>query len=149
MRKSISFVLILIMALLQPVSLFAQEAKITDISKGQKAPFDGVLFNIEAAAKVMAEKKFAEEECRLKIDLELEKLKANLNLQLENKNVTIEANQKKYHSILQIKDQEIKRLTELAIDADGDYSKWWALGGFVSGILVTTGIFFITSGATK
>jgi len=149
MRKSLSVILVLLIALLHPTLSFAQEAKITDLTKGQKAPFNGVLFNTQAAAKIMADQKFAQEECQLKIDLELEKLQADLNLQLESTKVTLKSNEKKYQSILQIKDEEIKRLTELALESEGDYKHWWAMGGFVSGALITVGIFYLAAGASK
>ena len=50
---------------------------------------------------------------------------------------------------VEIKNEEIDRLTNLAIDADGSYSHWWATGGFVVGAFVSLGIFYAALEASK
>jgi hypothetical protein len=47
---------------------------------------------------------------------------------------------------MEIKDGEIERLTEIALEADdGDYSHWWFVGGVIIGVATTIGIAFAVS----
>lgn len=142
MQKAISFILISILVLLQPLSALAQSPTVTDLEKGQTAPYSGVLFNPEAAAQLLAQQKYADAECELKIDLELDKLGAQMDLINESLKVSLRATESKYDSIIKIKNDEIDRLTDLAINSDADYTHWWTAGGFVVGALVSLAIFY-------
>jgi len=142
MQKAISFILISILVLLQPLSALAQSPTVTDLEKGQTAPYSGVLFNPEAAAQLLAQQKYADAECELKIDLELDKLGAQMDLINESLKVSLRATENKYDSIIKIKNDEIDRLTSLAINSDADYTHWWTAGGFVVGALVSLAIFY-------
>ena len=149
MQKAISFLLISILALLQPLSALAQSPTVTDLEKGQVAPYSGVLFNPEAAAQLLAQQKYADAECELKIDLELDKLGAQMDLINESLKVSLRATESKYDSIIKIKNDEIDRLTDLAINSDADYTHWWTAGGFVVGALVSLAIFYAAVETSK
>jgi hypothetical protein len=142
MQKAISFILISILVLLQPLSALAQSPTVTDLEEGQTAPYSGVLFNPEAAAQLLAQQKYADAECELKIDLEIDKLGAQMDLINESLKVSLRATENKYDSIIQIKNDEINRLTDLAVNSDADYTHWWTAGGFVVGALVSLAIFY-------
>ena len=43
---------------------------------------------------------------------------------------------------IKTKNDEIDRLTGLAINSDADYTHWWTAGGFVVGALVSLAIFY-------
>ena len=128
---------------------WAQEGVITEIQKGQKAPFTGVLMDAKAAAKVLTDQKYTAEECKLELDRELEILRAKLELDLKISQIKLESTNDKYKSLLDIKNEENKRLQELALERPNDYSHWWAAGGFVAGTLVALGIFFAAAEASK
>jgi hypothetical protein len=49
--------------------------------------------------------------------------------------------EKRYVSIISIKDTEIKRLSEAA-NNNNDYSVWWATGGIVAGIGLTLAVVY-------
>ena len=149
MQKGISFILISILVLLQPLSALAQSPTVTDLEKGQVAPYSGVLFNPEAAAQLLAQQKYADAECELKIDLELDKLGAQMDLINESLKVSLRATESKYDSIIKIKNDEIDRLTDLAINSDADYTHWWTAGGFVVGALVSLAIFYAAVETSK
>ncbi len=149
MQKAISFLLISILVLLQPLSALAQSPTVTDLEKGQIAPYSGVLFNPEAAAQLLAQQKYADAECELKIDLELDKLGAQMDLINESLKVSLRATENKYDSIIKIKNDEIDRLTSLAINSDADYTHWWTAGGFVVGALVSLAIFYAAVETSK
>ena len=51
--------------------------------------------------------------------------------------------------ILQIKNEEIGRLQDLALDRPNDYTLWWLTGGVVGGIILTTSIFVVAMGTTR
>ena len=152
-KQIISLILAFAMASLYPASLLAQEAdttpKLTDIKKGEAAPFDGVLFNSTAAAELLASKKYVDLDCKLKIDLELEKQLATLTLRSESLQISLDASKVKYDSIIEIKDNEIARLNDLVVEASSTNVEWWVAGGFLVGTAVSLGIFFAAAEAGK
>ena len=138
-----TLILILTLAFIFPAQIFAQEApKVTDIQKGQVAPFSGTLLNPPAAAQILAEKENLKSECKLQYDYIREREKAKCDLLLGNLNVSLDITQKKYESILQIKDDEIKRLQDIALEDSNDYSMWWFAGGVLGGILISIGVLY-------
>ena len=141
---------ILIFAIIFPATVFADELvpppTITGVNKGEPAPYTGVLLNPSAAAKIFAEKDYSGLECNLKIDFELGKLAATHALQMKSLQLSLDMSEKKYDSIISIKDKEIERLAKIAIESgDNSYSKWWAIGGFVAGVALTVGMFYVTA----
>jgi len=143
-------ILILTLTMIFPAYVFAQEApKITDIQEGQSAPFTGTLLNPAAAAQIIAEKENMESECKLRYDYIKSREQAKCDLLINNLNISLDITQKKYESIINIKDDEIKRLNEIALKSSGDYSHWWAAGGFIVGALVSIGIFYAAAQAAK
>jgi len=145
MKQLLSIFLVILFAF----PAWAQEGVITEIQKGQKAPFTGVLMDAKAAAKVLTDQKYTAEECKLELDRELEILRAKLELDLKISQIKLESTNDKYKSLLDIKNEENKRLQELALERPNDYSHWWAAGGFVAGTLVALGIFFAAAEASK
>jgi len=131
---------VLIFCIIFPTCSFANppvEPKITGLVKGESAPYSGVLLNSLAAARLFTERDFSEEECKLKIDFAVQKEFTRMNLLLESLKVTNDSLEQKYGTIIKIKDNEIKRLTDLAIKPKNNYSVWWASGGVIIGITLT------------
>ena len=149
MQKVTSFILIFILVLLQPTLTFAQAPTVTDLEKGQIAPYSGVLFNSQAAAQLLGQQKYADAECELKIDLEIDKLGAQMDLINETLKVSLRATESKYESIIDIKNDEINRLTGLAVNSDADYTHWWTAGGFIVGAVVSLAIFYAAVETSK
>ena len=153
MKQITSLILIFSMALLYPTSLLAQEVdntpKLTDVKEGDVVPFDGVLFNSTAAAELLANKKFIDLDCKLKIDLELEKQMVMLTLRSESLQISLDAANAKYNSIIEIKDNEIGRLNDLVVESSSTNVEWWVAGGFLVGTAVSLGIFFAAAEAGK
>ena len=117
------------------------QPKITSIAKDQPAPYSGVLLNTVAAAKIFTEKEFIDMECELRIEYAVQKEILRLNLLLETSKATVESMDKKYTSLLDIKDQEIKRLGKVASETN-DWSSLWYVGGIVTGIALTVAIVY-------
>jgi hypothetical protein len=115
--------------------------KIHNIKKNERAPFDGVLLNPTAAAKILADKSFYEKECDLRIKYEVDKESAKLNTVLKNQKVACESLENRYAAIIKIKDEEIKRLSSIVIDKK-DYSTLWLTGGVLAGIGLTIAVMY-------
>lgn len=143
----------MILALTAPPQAYAESTvptppTVMSVVKGELVPFSGVLLNPTAAAKLMVEKDFNFETCKLRIDHEVAKEAAKCNLLLKTTEVSLTSLKQKYDSVLAIKDKEIERLSAIAVEKK-DYTKWWAIGGFVSGAILTVGLVYITARVEK
>ena len=78
------------------------------LSKGQKAPFTGVLLSDHAAAKLFADLKFTEKECELKLSKELELATITYSAQIESFKLRLQVETERTEKLLSIKDERIK-----------------------------------------
>ena len=117
------------------------KGKITGLSKGEHAPYTGVLLDNIAAAKIFSDKKYFEEQWELKLQYELGKQKARLDLTIQSQKASLDALQEKHTTLMKLKDDEIKRLSDLAAGKE-DYTTWWAVGGVVVGIGLTIAVVY-------
>ena len=132
---------------------FAEEpipkGKITGLMKGQHAPYSGILLDNVSAARIFTDKKYFEDQWKLKLEYELGKERAKLNLKIETQKIALEALQEKHTTLINLKDEEIKRLSDIATGKE-DYSTWWAVGGVVVGIGLTLAVVFaVDAGVNK
>ena len=149
MKKIIS--LVLVCTLIFPTVLYAEPPDTTDIPdvpriqgilKGQSAPYSGVLLSTIAAARIFAQSDYSLTECQLRIDFEVEKEQARLQLLLDSTRASLESQRIRYDRVIEIKDAEIKRLTEIASKDVNDYSALWWAGGIATGIALTIGVVY-------
>ena len=146
--------LILCFSLVYAPVCFAEDTpipkgKITGLSKGEHAPYTGVLLDNIAAARVFSDKKYLKEQFDLKLQYELGKQKARLDLTIQSQKASLDALQEKHTTLIDIKDEEIKRLSDIAAGKE-DYSTWWAVGGVVVGIGLTLAVVFaVDAGVNK
>ena len=110
--------------------------------KGDKAPYDGMLLNPTAAAQVIAAKEAAVAECSLAKTYVLEREKAKCDLSVNSIGASLDALKDRHNSILSIKDEEIRRLNQIALKRPNAYSHWWFGGGIVVGIVTSVVIFY-------
>ena len=132
---------------------FAEEpalpkGKITGLSKGEHAPYTGVLLDNIAAARVFSNKKYFEEQWQLKLQYELGKQKARLDLTIQSQKASLDALQEKHTTLMKIKDDEIKRLSDLATGKE-DYTTWWTVGGVLVGIGLTIAVVYAVDAGTN
>ena len=92
MKQLLSIFLVILFAF----PAWAQEGVITEIQKGQRAPFTGVLMDAKAAAKVLTDQKYTAEECKIELDREIEILRAKLGLDLKISEIKLNAANEKY-----------------------------------------------------
>lgn len=137
---------------LAPVCLAEEtipKGKISGLMKGQKAPYSGVLLDNVSAARIFIDKKYFEDQWKLKLEYELGKERAKLNLTIETQKASLDALQEKHTTLINLKDKEIERLTEIAAGKE-DYSTWWAVGGVLAGIGLTLAVVFaVDAGVNK
>ena len=120
---------------------FAEEpipkGKITGLMKGQHAPYSGILLDNVSAARIFTDKKYFEDQW------------IKLNLKIETQKIALEALQEKHTTLINLKDEEIKRLSDIATGKE-DYSTWWAVGGVIVGIGLTLAVVFaVDAGVSK
>ena len=123
------------------------KGKITGLSKGEHAPYAGVLLDNIAAARIFSDKKYFEEQWQLKLQYELGKQKARLDLTIQSQKASLDALQEKHTALMKLKDDEIKRLSDLAAGKE-DYTTWWAVGGVIVGIGLTIAVVYAVDART-
>ena len=125
------------------------KGKITGLSKGEHAPYAGVLLDNIAAARIFSDKKYFEDQWQLKLQYELGKQKARLDLTIQSQKASLDALQEKHTTLMKLKDDEIKRLSDLAAGKE-DYTTWWAVGGVIVGIGLTIAVVYaVDAGVSK
>jgi len=146
MYRFLSFLLIF-QFIFAPVFVYAEETTdtplITNIKKGDLAPYDGSLLNKEALAKIQTEYDKQKKLCELETEYLTTRQKIDCDLKISAAKIELEALKKKYDSVVQIKQDEIERLQDLAIKNDGSNNKWWLAGGVAAGVLITVGMFLL------
>tara|TARA_R110000824_G_scaffold223663_1_gene411391 strand:- start:243 stop:719 length:477 start_codon:yes stop_codon:yes gene_type:complete len=138
LNKTIALVLTFCLVSLPTIALADEPllppaGKITGLRYKQPAPYSGVLLNSVAAAKLLTNKDFSDKQWELRLEYKLAKQSALLNLTIESQKVSHQALEKKHFTLMNIKDDEIERLSKIAANTN-DYSRWWAVGGVVVGI---------------
>ena len=150
MKQLISIFLV-IAIIFAPAAILAQQdpqskPEVTSLKKGDLAPFDGILLDPYAFAEIMAKMEIDSERFKLELDYLGKKKDAEWGLKYDSLQASFDGLQFKYDNILEIKDNEIKVLREIAIEKK-DYSIWWYAGGFLSGVVLCLGVLYVASNA--
>ena len=113
--------------------------KIAPIKSGEKAPFDGVLFDSVAAAEVIVDKQNSEAKCQIETEKKVEEEKAKLNLDIANLRAAVERSMKEKEMQEKVKNDHIKFLEKEAVKnvKKADNGKYWLIGGIAGGVLLT------------
>lgn len=143
-----------------PVSAHADETKvnpesvspgiITELRKGQLAPFSGILFSRDAAAKMYTQLKFTEEECKLKLSKELSLAKLDYDTKIELLKLRLDVEVEKNQKLLVVKNDRIKFLEKNIMPPKWyESGEFWFSMGVVGGILITVVSAYAIGQATK
>ena len=119
-----------------PTIAFAEEL-VTTVEKGEPAPFDGTLFNTQAAAKLMADLKFSKEACQLEIDKAVQIKGVTMQADIDALTVRLDTCQSLCEQRLQVRDDQIEFLTKELEGAAKPNKTGWFAGGVVAGIGLT------------
>ena len=139
----------LVLGLLIPNVAYAQDNTVLSVKKGDPVPFDGVLLSLDAAAKVLNDKRFTDEECDLRLEYQLSLLKENYELQLDFKDIEITSWKDRYESMMILKTAENDRLTDLIVKQKPSQGPLWVALGFGVGTLTSLGIFALSTEIVK
>ena len=119
------------------------------VEAGDLVPFDGVLLSLDAAAKIVTEKKFEDAECDLRIGYELHIQEEKYQLQLDYKDIEITSWKDKYESMMILKVAENDRLTDLVLKQKPGQGPFLVALGFGIGTLTSLGIFALSTEIVK
>jgi tRNA A-37 threonylcarbamoyl transferase component Bud32 len=141
--------------MMAPAIVLAEEIEtfpdyvVLPIEAGDIVPFDGVLLSLDAAAKIVTEKKFEDSECDLRIGYELHMQEERYQLQLDYKDIEISSLKDKYESMMILKVAENDRLTELILKQKPAQGPLLVALGFGVGTLTSLGIFALSTEIVK
>tara|TARA_Y100000310_G_scaffold237378_1_gene240661 strand:+ start:130 stop:588 length:459 start_codon:yes stop_codon:yes gene_type:complete len=145
--------LYLMIFLMCPALVWAEDAEpdydLVPIKAGEVAPFDGVLLSLDAAAKIVVEKKFEDAECDLRIGYELHMQEERFQLLLDYKDIEIHAWKDKYESMMILKVAENDRLMDLVLTQKPGKDPFLVALGFGIGTLTSLGIFALSTEIVK
>jgi|TARA_R110002020_G_scaffold103217_9_gene241654 hypothetical protein len=136
-----------------PTAVLAQDTEevvlpdytVIPVEAGDTVPFDGVLLSLDAAAKILSEKKFAGAECNLRLEYELQIQREVYELQLNYKDIEIQSWTDKYESMMILKIAENDRLAELVTNQKPATGPLLVALGFGIGTLTSLGIFGLST----
>jgi len=117
----------------------AEEAKFTNLKKGEVAPFDGRLFNDPAVSKLIVDHQFGDLECKLRVDFEIGQVKAEEQYRYDILYAKSEADNQRFTDVINIRDEHIKSLEKYVRPSN---AHWWAIGGFTVGAGATIGVMY-------
>ena len=120
----------------------ANGPRVTTLELDQKAPFAGTLMNPSAVSQIIAETEMARDECKLREGFAQEREKTKCDLTVSNVQASLDALNGKHNSIMDIKNNEIERLSKIALERPGKYNHWWFGGGVVVGVVTSIAIFY-------
>jgi len=137
---------LLILISFVPSTILAQEAngQFSRVLNGERVKFDAWCFNDPAFAQIKARLDLADERCQLKIDKAREEQEAAYSLQIGNLETKIASLEKQHNNLMSIKDEQIVSLEAAALKRPNNYSTWYAVGGFIAGVLTVIGISLVT-----
>lgn len=113
------------------------------IYEGEPAPYDGWCLTDTAMAKIVADKELEGERCKLKLDKLSEELGARYKLNLDILQARVASVHSEHLSMMKIKNEEIKRLEEVALEKPNNYWYLWTAGGFVIGATTVLSIWSV------
>lgn len=136
MTKLVSIFLLMLF----PFQAMAELPQITPLNEGDTAPYSGVLYNAAAVAETIAQREALIAQHNLNLEILEERLKAECTLQLDNLTADLDLCNQKYNSMVEIKDEQIKNLQDMALEKPN--SSWWFIGGIGTGVLLTIGVVY-------
>ena len=131
-----------------PVNSYSNP-KVAEIKQGQKAPYNGILYNYEANAVLLAAKEKGQLECSLQLKHSAAKEKAKCDMLTSTVKASLDATEKKYSAILKIKNNQISHLEKITLNQPNSLNHWWFAGGFIGGVALSLGIFYVAVQTAK
>jgi len=122
-----------------PVSVYAEEGLVTQVKKGDTAPFTGVLLTNDTAAKLFGDIKYSKKECDARLSKELEFSKIKFESLLKTEQLKFDVEKKRLDGMIAVRDDRIKFLEDnFRPPAWYESGEFWFAFGVVAGIGITT-----------
>jgi len=122
-----------------PVSVYAEEGLVTQVKKGDTAPFTGVLLSNDTAAKLFGDIKYSKKECDARLSKELEFSKIKFESLLKTEQLKFDVEKKRLDGMIAVRDDRIKFLEDnYRPPAWYESGEFWFAFGVVAGIGITT-----------
>tara|TARA_R100000808_G_C2144219_1_gene152018 strand:+ start:238 stop:651 length:414 start_codon:yes stop_codon:yes gene_type:complete len=115
----------------------ASEPVFAPLKKGERAPFDGRLFNDAAVSKLIIENRLKAEQCNIEIEFHKSRAIAKENYKYALLEAKSQAADERLNDLISIKQDEIDRISK---QLKPNRNSWWLAGGFVTGVLTSIGI---------
>ncbi len=115
-------------------------AQITTLRLGDPAPFDGTLFSVTAAARILADLEFTQAQCDIQINQRLALSQSEFQLQLDTQLARYSSLEFRHNELMALRTQQIDFLTK-----NYEPQRWYQSGefwfamGIVGGVLITVG----------
>jgi len=110
------------------------------LAQDEYAPFEGVLFDIDATASILTLPGYYIDQCKINTKFKLEEQSAEYDLEIENLNIRLDVLQKEYEETIFQKDTEITVLQD-ALKKNSRKNPWvWGVLGFAIGASATVAI---------
>ena len=123
---------------------------VTNITKGQSAPFTGILLSNEAAAKLYGDLNFFEQECKLTLSKELDIQRLKFKTDLDVFKLKLEVETERTEKLLAIKNERIEFLEKNWKPQPWyETGEFWMAVGLVVGISLTVGTTYAVNQASK
>jgi len=124
-------------SLISPTLAYAGE-EIATVTEGQPAPFDGTLFNTEAAARLLIDLEFSQEACQIETTRQLQLQEAQFHLEIDVLQASKDSLQLRFDETLLIRDDHIlyleKKITKKKVPPEVVFAI-----GVLSGVALTIG----------
>ena len=122
-----------------PVSVYAEEGLVTQVKKGDAAPFTGVLLSNDTAAKLFGDIKYSKKECDARLSKELEFSKIKFESLLKTEQLKFDVEKKRLDGMIAVRDDRIKFLEDnFRPPAWYESGEFWFAFGIEAGIGITT-----------
>jgi hypothetical protein len=119
-------------------------SSVSSLKEGQKAPFDGYLFNYDAYSAVIVDKENIIKTCELDKKLIADKCASECKLLSNTCSNEKETIQKNFKIMIDAKDLEIKRLTEINFSNNPpSRGLWFGLGAAAGVVLSLTTVYLV------
>ena len=127
-----------------------EKATVTELKKGDPAPFEGILLSKSAAARLYGDLNFFEKECELKLTKELDIAKIRYNSEIDALKLKLDVENTRTEKLLEIKNERIEFLEKNWKPQPWyESGEFWLAVGLVSGILLTVSTAHAVNQVTK
>ena len=145
-------ILVVLLITMIPGILLAEENSglVTNLEKGQKAPYDGVLLDNIAIAKILSSDQIDKEKCEIDCQHKLDLQEVKSDSIIEGLKISLEYERKEQVKTVQYYENQLQFLQDFKTEPppDDDDLMWALIGGSV-GVVATSITFGVIMGAIE